>query len=856
MGQKLTIFIITLLGLTTAALANPDLNSVESGSVTVQQTDANTLTVNQSSTQAIINWNSFNIAPNETTHFIQPAGGVALNRIDPTQGASQIFGQLTATGRIILINQAGIFFGPGSKVDVVGIVASTSNISNDNFLAGRYVFDQPSSLHGSIVNQGEIIAAEHGLVALMGSSVANDGTIRARLGNVALASGKSFTVDFRGDQMINFVVNDAEDTQGTNPDASAPVGSKLTTGVSNSGAIYADGGVVVLSAKAAEGVLDRVINTSGIIEAKSVGMQNGEIILSGEDTPNGIVEVGGTLDASGLLDGSTGGNVTITGQKILVNNTATIDVSGDAGGGNINIGGGAHGLGDIAHADMTVILPEAQLLANAITTGNGGNIVVWSDSLTRAYGEFSATGGALSGNGGFIETSSHDYLDVSGIQINTAAANGERGVWLLDPNNLTINDTGPDSDVSGSSPFQPSGAGPSVLTTATINAALVSSDVVIETGTGAAGETGTISLEGATISWSSDYSLTFTSADTFAMDFASTITGTGAGNLTIATQNGASFTSTSINLGASSLFTLTNTSGTAAFSAGTAMSLGNFAFTGTGGLTASNTSITTAGSQTYNGPVTMTSNNPIVAGGSITYNGLMTSNLFESPQTITTTGTGTNIAFNSGLSVGVAFGLTGTFTIQGTGSGGNTISFAGDLSLDPLSTIVSNSTATGGNIIDLSGVTTLNGASGELNLTLDDAVSNQITSGTLYAGTTQLFTFSGYQDLRGNSTGGLTLPSNVASSSVSLSTATSGTILSSFSYSGFAYGSIVTSPPIDVVNILTTPEQEEEEEENNLNSGKEVRKGAVTENINEVIDDVEAGDERDPTFGDGGMCGV
>src|SRR6185312_4890470 len=114
-----------------SALANPVLNNVASGNVTIQPTPTTTQ-VNQTSGKAILNWQSFNIQQNEATHFYQPAHGVALNRISPNQGASQIFGSLTATGTIILINQAGIYFGPSSVVNVGSIMATTSDMTNAN----------------------------------------------------------------------------------------------------------------------------------------------------------------------------------------------------------------------------------------------------------------------------------------------------------------------------------------------------------------------------------------------------------------------------------------------------------------------------------------------------------------------------------------------------------------------------------------------------------------------------------------------------------------------------------------------------------------------------------------------------
>src|SRR5208282_294268 len=104
----------------------------------------------------------------QATHFIQPAGGIALNRISPTQGASQIYGVLTATGRIILVNAAGIYFGPSAYVNVGGLIATTADISDRNFLNGIYQFTKVPGYSGAIINEGQIIAAQHGLIALLG----------------------------------------------------------------------------------------------------------------------------------------------------------------------------------------------------------------------------------------------------------------------------------------------------------------------------------------------------------------------------------------------------------------------------------------------------------------------------------------------------------------------------------------------------------------------------------------------------------------------------------------------------------------------------------------------------------------
>ena len=198
---KLVLFGVVIF-FNCSVLANPVGGSVASGNITIQQTPSTT-TINQSSSKGIINWQSFNIGAPETTHFQQPTGGITLNRISPTQGVSQIFGTLTATGRIILVNPAGIYFGPSAYVNVGGLVASTANISDQNFLNGYYHFTSVPGFNGAIINEGQIIAANNGLIALIGGAISNDGLIQADMGHVVLASGQAFTMTFAGDDLVS-----------------------------------------------------------------------------------------------------------------------------------------------------------------------------------------------------------------------------------------------------------------------------------------------------------------------------------------------------------------------------------------------------------------------------------------------------------------------------------------------------------------------------------------------------------------------------------------------------------------------------------------------------------------------------
>ena len=117
---------------------------------------------------------------------------------------------------------------------------------------------------------------------------------------------------------------------------------------------------------------------------------------------------------------------------------AHIDASGAAGGGQIHIGGGFQGNDpSIAHADRLHVNRQSTLRADATESGNGGEIVMWSDDATLFSGRASARGGESGGNGGLVEVSSAGWLGFYG-NVNTAAPLGKNGLLLLDPDNIAI----------------------------------------------------------------------------------------------------------------------------------------------------------------------------------------------------------------------------------------------------------------------------------------------------------------------------------------------------------------------------------------------------------------------------------
>ncbi len=414
-ASRVLCFVLVSGQLALPALANPSGGQVVAGSATIHTASGSGLEVRQSSARAILDWDSFSIAAGEHTHFVQPsADAIALNRVRGGD-VSQIFGALSADGRVVLVNGAGIHFGPSARVDVGGLIATTADVSDASFLSGgRLAFATPG--HGAVVNEGVITVRDAGLAAFVAPWVENTGTIEARLGTIALASGDTFTLDLAGDSLLEIAVDDRD----------------VPRGIASSGALMADGGAIALiSADGARAALDGAINLSGVARARSLESSAGRIVLSAGDDAS--VRVSGTLDASGSAAGVRGGSITVTGGEITLGGGARVDASGDAGGGAIRVGGDVQGGGALLRARSLTVAAGAELHADALGAGTGGMIVAWSDGHTEFAGALSALG--RGDVGGFAEISGHQTLSLTGD-----VALGQGGRLLLDPIELIVSD--------------------------------------------------------------------------------------------------------------------------------------------------------------------------------------------------------------------------------------------------------------------------------------------------------------------------------------------------------------------------------------------------------------------------------
>ncbi|HGB3179904.1 TPA: filamentous hemagglutinin N-terminal domain-containing protein, partial [Salmonella enterica subsp. enterica serovar Chester] len=430
------------------ALANPDLpvgGQVVAGQGSIS-TSGNQMTIHQGTHGLVTNWHSFDIGQNHTVQFVQPdSSAVALNRV--TGGhESQILGTLTANGQVMLINPAGVMFGKGARVNTAGLLASTKNISTEDFMAGRYTFSGGSHPGAEIVNQGSLTTTKGGYIVLAADRVRNSGTLSTPSGKTVLAAADRVTLQLDNTGLASVSVN----------------GSVVNALVENSGLIAATNGQVYLTARGKDMLLNTVVNNSGTVEARGLNHRGGEIVLDGGES--GVVSQSGML----LADSETGrgGKITVQGANIHLAGGSRTSATGRTGGGGVYVGGGWQGK-DVAirNASKVVMDRDAVIDVSATEKGDGGKAVLWSEDYTNFRGRILAKGGAQSGNGGQVETSSHHNLQAFG-DVEASALNGRGGNWLLDPFDISIvsgsTDTNADEGNNNNGIFTPNGDGSSV----------------------------------------------------------------------------------------------------------------------------------------------------------------------------------------------------------------------------------------------------------------------------------------------------------------------------------------------------------------------------------------------------------
>ncbi|GEM_PF-2068055 len=468
--HAITVCLAFCLAFPRLAFSLPSDASVNQGSATITES-GDSMIIDQQSDRVSIDYQGFDIGVHEQVIFQQPSiNSVALNRVIGND-ASSILGLMKSNGQVFLINPNGIVFGESAHIDVGGLIASTLNIDDQDFMAGNYQFSGEQS--AAIINDGLIQAAKNGMLVFIGDELVNHGEMGAEQGHIELIAADDVTIERIGDS-VSIVSSRAS----------------ISALIQNHGLIEANGGAVVFNADAMSALDQTVVNNTGVVRANRIEEHNGEIYITGS---HGDLIIDGELVSSATGNGNAG-VIELSGDRIAV--LGQINASGDLAGNGGNV--------SISANDVIVLADGAEVSADAGERGDGGNIIAFSPgtSLFQSGANLSATGGSEAGDGGFIEVSGLEKVEIFG-QVNTSAAAGETGTFYIDPYDITIS-----SAVSANGAFdaldpnswEGSGVGTSsTINNAAITAALASSDVTINTaldnGSGPGTGTGNITID-------------------------------------------------------------------------------------------------------------------------------------------------------------------------------------------------------------------------------------------------------------------------------------------------------------------------------------------------------------------------
>ncbi|ELV7076585.1 filamentous hemagglutinin N-terminal domain-containing protein, partial [Escherichia coli] len=680
----------------------PTGGQIVAGSGSIQTLSDSQMNIYQNSQSMVANWNSFDIGKGNTVQFYQPdSSAVALNRV-VGGGESQIMGNLKANGQVFLVNPNGVLFGKDSVVSTAGFVATTRDISNDDFMNRHYTFSGSAEQDAEIVSQGSLTTNAGGYIVLAADKVRNSGTISTPGGKTVLAASESVTLQLDNGGLTSVQVS----------------GDVVNALVENSGLISARNGQVWLTAHGRDMLMNTVLNVSGVVEADGMHRQDGNIVLDGGDS--GVVHLSGTLHTDNAA--GSGGKVVVEGKNILLDKGSSISATGSQGGGEVYVGGGWQGRDShIKNADRVVMQEGSHIDVSATQQGDGGTAVLWSESFTGFRGQINAKGGETGGNGGQVETSSHGNLQAFG-SVSASANKGRAGNWLLDPLDITIvngnNTLVDETKESGTTLFTPSSNGSKVSNTSINNELNNGTSVTILTNSSAsATQSGNITVNAAiSKSQGGDASLTLKADGNITVN--QNITST-QGKLNITLQGAGS------NTGRILLNNVTLNSN------GGDITLGRMDGGDANALTVNVTNSTlTASNSSGTGNITISAWNPNVNLSVADYSGtirngnvlvsVINSNLSGGSVTLTGTQNGTNAnqlqVYLNGANI---TSTTGNITLTGNGNGSNAaqLELRGGNTLTSYNNIYINSTTAGnGSAVRFNGTNNILTANGSINL--------------------------------------------------------------------------------------------------------------------------------------------
>ncbi|MFG6098158.1 CHAT domain-containing protein [Leptothoe sp. ISB3NOV94-8A] len=375
---------------------------------------------NQAGSNLFHSFEQFNLDQHQTANFLTTSNTHTVIGQVIGGTASNIDGLLQVTGSnadLYLVNPAGLLFGPNARLDLGGSFTATTAThlgTDDQWFEimgdpdystlvtppSHFGFSYPST----IINQGQLTVREGHSLRLLASQVTNTGTLSAPDGEITLLAtepGQSIRLAQMGG-LLSLEIS-------TEPDISETLPALITGGDFN--------------------------HSNELV----IG-NDGTATLIHRDITNNIPTPFSLQNAGNIsTQGITGGEINLLGNTIQVLES-TLNASGHTSGGSVRIGGDYQGQGNLPHASQTEITATTSLVADA-TQGHGGQVIVWSDGTTVFDGSISAQ--SATGHGGLVETSGLHQLTIGdNANVTTTAPYGDAGIWLIDPIDLTVIETG------------------------------------------------------------------------------------------------------------------------------------------------------------------------------------------------------------------------------------------------------------------------------------------------------------------------------------------------------------------------------------------------------------------------------
>ena len=390
------------------ATSQPQLDTITSGTATIQQ-EATTTTITQTSHSTTLNWNSYNINQGHTITYNQPStSSIAINNIKDTN-PSQILGNINANGRIILLNPNGFYIGPNSTISANTFIAAAANLQQTTYNqnTNTLTLNNPQqtligdiTLHGTITttNTTQLIAhhinqnTQATITATTHIALKATHTISLHATHTTTANNSSI------DLFANQTITGGGSTNTTN--------TTITTSYLSLTGDYT------------------ATNTTSLT-ADTILLNHQATITSPTTTIHSTQQ---SLISATIQSPNTQGSTTITSDGTITLLNATITTPQQ----DITIG--------------STTTPPTQITINQNTTidtshpTNPGTIIIYATN-TALHGTILAN--AITGTGGFIEVSATHHLTFNPTLIQATSTYGTPGTVLIDPDNIIITDNPP-----------------------------------------------------------------------------------------------------------------------------------------------------------------------------------------------------------------------------------------------------------------------------------------------------------------------------------------------------------------------------------------------------------------------------